>query len=198
MNAVVGANAGWMDEARAVRIALEGSRFARLRLALGALVRLLRNPDDTVEVFFLGIAVNAPQLPALMGRMASDAKGLALLCERPTIDSSTVDWQRLRALPSSTLGGAYARYLDDNKLDPDLFQPPPALPEVPRWVAQRIRQTHDIWHVLAGYAPDVEGELALQAFTYAQLGAPSARIIAVLGTLFVGALGTILLIAGLF
>jgi ubiquinone biosynthesis protein COQ4 len=37
---------------------------------------------------------------------------------------------------------------------------------------------------IAGYTPDVEGELALQAFTYAQLGAPSARIIAVLGTLF--------------
>ena len=117
-----------MDEARAVRIALEGSGLARLRLAVGALARLLYNPDDTVEVFFLGIALNGPQLPALMGRIAGEAKGLALLCERPTIDSSTVDWQRLRALPVSTLGGAYARYLDDNKLDPDLFQPPPALP----------------------------------------------------------------------
>ena len=184
MSGTVGASAGWMDEARAVRIALEGSGLARLRLAVGALARLLYNPDDTVEVFFLGIALNGPQLPALMGRIAGDDKGLALLCERPTIDSSTVDWQRLRALPVSTLGGAYARYLDDNKLDPDLFQPPPALPEVPRWVAQRIRQTHDIWHVLTGYAPDVAGELALQAFTYAQLRAPSARLVAVLGTLF--------------
>lgn len=184
MNATVGASAGWMDEGRAVRIALEGTRLARLRLALGALVRLLRNPDDTVEVFFLGIALNGPHLPALMGRIAGDPDGLALLSERPTIDSKTVDWARLRALPISTLGGAYARYLDDNKLDPDLFQAPPALPEIPRWVAQRIRQTHDVWHVLTSYAPDVPGELALQAFTYAQLGAPSARLVAMLGTLF--------------
>ncbi|MFO0549881.1 MAG: Coq4 family protein [Polyangiaceae bacterium] len=87
------------------------------------------------------------------------------------------------ALPADTLGGAYVRYLDDNKLDPDLFQAPPGLPEPLGYIAQRIRQTHDVWHVLTGYRPDVSGELALQGFTYAQLGAPSALLIAALGTL---------------
>jgi len=178
-----GMSAGWMDEGRAIAIALNGGVLARMRVALGALGRLMRNPDDTVEVFFLGISLNGPRLPGLIGRMAAERAGLELLCERPTIDSTTVDWDRLRALPASTLGGAYARYLDGNRLDPDLFQPPPGLPEVPRWVAQRIRQTHDIWHVLTGYAPDVPGELALQGFTYAQLRVPSAWLIAVLGTL---------------
>jgi ubiquinone biosynthesis protein COQ4 len=47
----------------------------------------------------------------------------------------------------------------------------------------RFRQTHDLWHVLTGYAPDVEGEILLQAFTYAQTGVPSALLIAALGTL---------------
>lgn len=183
MDATTGADAGWMNESRAVAIALGGSARARRRLALGALRRLLANPDDTVEVFFLGIALNGPRLPELIGRIAATEAGLALLSERPSIDSRHVDWARLRALPASTLGGAYARYLDDNKLDPDLFQAPPSLPEIPRWVAQRIRQTHDLWHVLTGYAPDVPGELALQAFTYAQLGMPSARIVALFGTL---------------
>jgi ubiquinone biosynthesis protein COQ4 len=179
-----GKSAGWMNERRAIEIALNGSGLEKLRVSAGSLRRLLRDPDDTVEVFFLGIAVNAPRLPAFIGRIAADERGLRLLAERPTIDSRSVDWDRLRALPATTLGGAYARYLDDNRLDPDLFQPPPGLPPVPRWVAQRIRQTHDIWHVLTGYAPDVPGEIALQAFTYAQLRMPSAWLIAVFGTLF--------------
>jgi ubiquinone biosynthesis protein COQ4 len=178
-----GADAGWMDEERAVAVALEGNLLARLRLAYGALSRLLRNPDDTVQVFFLGIALNGPRLPGIIGRIAADPVGLSLLAERPTIDSKTVDFARMRALPATTLGGAYARYLDDNNLDPDLFQAPPGLPEIARWVAQRVRQTHDIWHVLTGYAPDVRGELALQAFTYGQLRVPSAWMVAVFGTL---------------
>src|SRR5690606_37799839 len=54
---------------------------------------------------------------------------------------------------------------------------------VPRYVAQRVRQTHDVWHVLTGYGPDVEDELALQGFTFAQMGMPSSFLIATLGTL---------------
>jgi ubiquinone biosynthesis protein COQ4 len=47
----------------------------------------------------------------------------------------------------------------------------------------RLRQTHDLWHVLTGYTPDVHGELLLQAFTYAQTGAPSAVVLAIAGSL---------------
>jgi ubiquinone biosynthesis protein COQ4 len=52
------------------------------------------------------------------------------------------------------------------------------------FMAQRIRQTHDIWHVLTGYAPDVPGELALQGFTFAQMRMPSTFLIATVGTAF--------------
>jgi ubiquinone biosynthesis protein COQ4 len=179
-----GADAGFIDEAGAIRVALEGGTTARLWVVARALGRLLVNASDTVQVFILGIVLNAPRVPRLYERIAADAVGARLLEQRPTIDSKAVDFDRLRSLPASTLGGAYARYLGDNRLDPDLFQPPPGLPESIRWIAQRIRQTHDIWHVLTGYAPDVPGELALQGFTYAQLRMPSSLAIAVLGTLF--------------
>ncbi len=45
----------------------------------------------------------------------------------------------------------------------------------------RMRQTHDLWHVLTGYTADVRGEILLQAFTYAQLGSPSSLLITLLG-----------------
>ena len=39
------------------------------------------------------------------------------------------------------------------------------------WMGRRIRDTHDIWHVLTGYqADETLGEAALVAFSYAQVG----------------------------
>ncbi len=169
------------SEADAARAALSGTPRERARIAARALAALLRDPDDTRQVFLLGIAANGRAFPRLFARFAATDDGARLLMERPAIDGATV--ARLRGLPADTLGGAYARYLDDNGLDADLFQPPPGLPELVRYLAQRLRQTHDLWHVLTGYLPDVPGEVALQGFTYAQLGAPSAALIAALGTL---------------
>lgn len=166
----------------AVRIALGGTTTEKLTVGAAALRRLMADPDDTTQVFLMGIVLNGPFVPRLCMRIMLHDEGKALLEERPTIDSRTVDWDRLRALPASTLGGAYVRYLSDNHLDPDLFQPPPGLPEPVRFIATRIRQTHDIWHVLTDYAPDVPGEIALQGFTFGQLGMPSSILIATVGT----------------
>jgi len=179
-----GAEAGWIDEAEAIRIAQGGTRLQRLRIGTRALWRLLLNNDDTNQVFIMNIALNARSLPAVVDRILSDPRGKRLADERPTITTRSVDFAALRALPSSTLGGAYARYLDDNKLDPDLFKPPPGLPELPTWIVTRVRQTHDIWHALTGYGPDAAGELALQGFTYGQLRVPSPLVLATVGTLF--------------
>ena len=46
-----------------------------------------------------------------------------------------------------------------------------------------MRQTHDMWHVVTGYATDPLGEALLQAFTYGQLQPPSSLLIALAGTM---------------
>lgn len=171
------------EEARAASIALGGTPRERLRVSTRALTKLLRDPDDTRQVFLLGLTANRRAFPEFLARFAFERDGAELLASQPSIDSAAVDWAALRAMPDGTLGREYVRYLDDNHLDPDLFQAPPGLPEIPSFVAKRLRQTHDIWHVLTGYAPDVPGEVALQGFTYAQTGMPSAALIAVFGAL---------------
>ena len=168
-------------EADAARIALTGSVVGRFRVGAAALRRLLADPDDTKQVFLLGIVANGPAFPQFLARFTESSDGARVLAERPTIDGKVVE--RLRALPATTLGGAYARYLDENGLDADLFQAPPGLPEPIAYIAKRVRQTHDLWHVLTGYHPDVPGEVALQGFTFAQTRLPSSALIAVLGTL---------------
>jgi len=167
-----------IDEASAVRIALGGTPVERARLAFDALRDLLDDPEDTSRVFVLGLLVSRRSYPHFLARLTLDDRGARLLREQPSIDSQSVDFAALRALPATTLGGAYARHLEERALDPDVFQAPPGLPEVPAYVAKRMRQVHDLWHVLTGYDTDVRGEVALQAFTFGQTGTPSALLIA--------------------
>lgn len=174
------------SEAEAARIALSGSALERARLGARALRDLFADPSDTTRVFVLGLVVSRRSYPELLARITLDDRGARLLRERPSIDRAHVDFDRLRALPATTLGGAYARYLETNHLDPDLFQAPPGLPEVPSFIAKRMRQVHDLWHVLTGYDTDVSGEVALQAFTWAQTDSPSSAILAIGGLLRFG------------
>jgi ubiquinone biosynthesis protein COQ4 len=170
-------NTNKISEADAAKIALSGSPIERARLGARALFDLISDPDDTTRVFVLGLLVSRKSYPQLLARITTDDRGARMLRERPAIDKAHVDFERLRTLPASTLGGAYVRYLDEKNLDPDLFQEPPGLPEVPSYIAKRMRQVHDLWHVLTGYDTDVKGELALQAFTWAQTDATSAMLV---------------------
>ncbi len=174
---------GPTDEARAVQIAFDGTAVQRLTVAARALGRLLRNPEDTRQVFVLNVLLNRDHIPTTMLRFVTAPGGLALLHDQPAIDSSTVDLQAMARLPAGTLGHAYAHHLLGRGLDGDIFQAPPGVPPAVAYLAQRARQSHDLWHVLTGYATDVPGEIALQGFTYGQLGAPGPGVTALVGAI---------------
>jgi ubiquinone biosynthesis protein COQ4 len=175
-----------LDEEAAAEIVNSGDALARYWLALRAGTRLALDTSDTKQVFVLAAAVDRPTLKALYQRMLERPAGRALLEERPAIDSRSIDYTALRALPANTLGGAYARMLDAKKLDPDVFQAPPQLAPELAYVAQRLRQSHDLWHVLTGLPTDVPGEIALQAFTYAQIRGTTSWLLMVFGVLIFG------------
>lgn len=172
-----------IDEERAFRIALKGSWLSRRWLALRAGIALARDPSDTKQVFILATAIDGQALPRLRRELEASPGGRELIVAQPSIDSSGVDFDQLRSLPADTIGGAYVRMLDAKGLDPDVFKRPPHLPEDWAYVSQRIRQSHDLWHLLTGLETDVPGEVALQAFTYAQLRLRVSWTIAVFGTL---------------
>ena len=169
-------------EREAARLAREGTPLERAAMALRAAAALLRDPDDTRQIFYVGLVVNRRTYPRFLARLTEDDEGARLLRERPAIDSTAIDYGALRALPDGTLGREYVRFLDAHGLDPDLFQAPPGLPEVPAYIGKRMRQVHDLWHVLTGYGPDVRGEIALQAFTWAQTGMASAMLVTLGGS----------------
>ena len=160
------------------------SRFERLRRAFTALARVVANPDETDQVLVFTTHINAGSLPERISGFFEDPTGQRLFAEKRAIDSR-LDLDALAALPDGTLGHAYARFLRSRGLTPDVFDGAPRDIADPRvgYVVQRLRQTHDLWHVVTGHDTDPRGEIALQAFTYGQLRAPSSLILAAVGTL---------------
>ncbi|MCC6620877.1 MAG: hypothetical protein IT385_06460 [Deltaproteobacteria bacterium] len=171
------------DELAAVRAALGGDLGARLRIGARALRKILADPNDTKQVFTLFLTMNARHIPRFLTRFVTEPGGVELLAERPAIDSRTVDFAALARLSEDTLGGAFARHLSSRGLSPDIFRAPPGIPPALAYLGQRMRQSHDIWHVLAGYDTTVDDELALLAFSYGQSGMPGPAVLAVLGGL---------------
>ena len=156
----------------------------RVRTAARTLATLGRDPGRLDQVLVLAQTVNLPAVARAIDVIDENPAGRQLLAEQPRIDRAHVDFAALHELPDGTLGREYVRFLDDNGITPDAFQ---ELPDVgdPRaaYVMLRMRQTHDLWHVLTGYMPDVRGEVLLKAFTYGQTRAPSALLIALFGSL---------------
>jgi ubiquinone biosynthesis protein Coq4 len=161
------------------------SPLQRWSIALRALARVMKNPEETDQVLVFSQHANAGSMAGRLDRFFADPTGAKLYADKRAIDSRTVDLDALAALPEGTLGHTYAHFLKARGFTPEVFDGPPADIADPRisYVIQRVRQTHDLWHVVTGLDTDRPGEVALQAFTYAQLRAPSTFILSALGML---------------
>jgi ubiquinone biosynthesis protein Coq4 len=102
--------------------------------------------------------------------------------EDRTLDARTLDFDKLAALPEGTLGHAYVQFMRDRGITPEIFTCEGKLTRE-AYMIKRMRQTHDLWHTVTGVDTDVAGELELQAFTLAQVWAPSMFIVVVIGAL---------------
>ena len=154
----------------------------RYRRAFAALSRVLADPTRTEDVLEFTTYINANARPDRLDFFFADPAGQRLFAEHRAIDSR-LDLDALDALPVGTLGHAYARFLRDRGLTPDVFDGPPdgIRDERAAYAIQRLRQTHDLWHVVTGYDTDPASEIALQGFTFAQLRAPGSFFLAAAG-----------------
>ena len=153
--------------------------------ALRALSRVLANPDETDQVLIFTTYANAGSNGDRIELFFQNPDGQRLFEDQRAIDSKTVDLDALYALPSGTLGHAYASFMKRHGLTPNVFDGPPedVTDEHRSYLIQRMRQTHDLWHVVTNAETDPAGEVALQAFYFAHIGAKGSGILAALGTL---------------
>ena len=151
------------------------SRADRIRLhEAGRALAVGVSAPEGAPAFSLADALVDFQSGRLLDRVCRSQEGAELLAERLVVDTATCDFRDLLRLPYGTFGHEYAQWMIDHDLHPDLHRDVPvtdsAAPDADeRYLAQRVLEVHDFWHVLSGYNCDAAGELGLLAFTLGQL-----------------------------
>ncbi len=151
--------------------------------ALKCTVRVLVDSERTADIVIAEEIISQRRLRSLLddGLFESSAEGRELFADKPRLIDTDLD--ALRALPKATLGGAFARFLDDHKLDYGLCsQPTPyTQDEGAQFLLHRLRQSHDLWHTLTGLGTLGHEEVLIHAFSYGQTGIFSSALIVALG-----------------
>jgi len=162
---------GWIPPTRAGRLA-------------GALARVLWDSDRTDEIV-VGEEITCQAQLAYWVRSGIFAGGEGADLLRDRAEIAHADLAALRALPEGTLGREFARFLDREGISlAGLAQPTPyTSSDHESYLMRRVRQSHDLWHVLLGLGTAGHQEVLVHCFSIAQTGFPYSLLIISLGSI---------------
>lgn len=158
------------------------------RRAWRALRRLIADPERTDQVFELIQAVGGgASADRAYQRCRKAPEGRRLLAERPSLFDVLSDREALESLPDGSFGRAYAEFMRAGELSAAGLADAAAaagprrveLDAEREWFYARLRDMHDLWHVLTGYGRDIAGEAANLAFTHGQTGSRGIGVLVV-------------------
>jgi len=131
----------------------------------GAIV-LFRDPTHTESVYDIedGLSRTKATQQAI-AYAKSDPEVAQIISDRYLAPAP--DIAALLNYPPESLGAIYAHYITEAGFDPSFYRKIEIIDDV-SYVLYRLRQTHDIWHIVTGSTTDVVGELALKAFEIPQ------------------------------
>jgi len=155
--------------------------------AIKALRALLRDPEDTKQVFLVTEALNGNSGMRSFERFRRTEIGQKILRERRVLLDYLCDQDALSRLPAGTLGRTYYEFMSSEGLTADgLVEASKAEKLDPksedvRLFAERGRDWHDLQHVLTGYGRDGLGEVCVLMFLCAQSWNPGLLLIVFAG-----------------
>ena len=142
---------------------------------LSGVVGMIRNPEATDSVFDIEDGLRrSGAMESFLERVCALPGVSELMAERYLAPPLDVD--ALAAMPEGSLGNALAGHFSEHGFDPDYYRKVEVVTDLD-WVLMRMRQSHDIWHVVTGIGTDRVGEIALKAFELAQTWRPMAAVI---------------------
>lgn len=144
--------------------------------AFKAVRRLIADKDDTRQVFEIMNALAGRSIPKGYSRLLDHPGGGEVAYNHEELADYLDRHDQLATLPDGSLGQAYLAFVqaqqfsayglaDESRKVADTLITE-AHPYA--WYARRLRDVHDIWHVLTGYDADALGEGCLVAFSYSQ------------------------------
>jgi len=156
---------------------LSASADTRLHplIAMRAIRVLLAN-GDTRQIFVILRAMRGRAMIKAFRRFAQSPVGRTVLAERRDIYPVLTNREGLRALPEASLGRTYLAFMESEDLSAQALvqaseswegDPLPADMDLFR---TRMRELHDVSHVVTGYGRDPLVELCLLTHAYRQQG----------------------------
>ena len=138
--------------------------------AIKAVYRLMKNKEDTTQVFEISNALSRDSHNKLFARFAASPYGRRVIEEPVELEKILANFDRLRAMPEGSFGRTYLEFMESGGLTPD------GLIEVAEESGLAMRSgeypayerafmhhetVHDVWHVVTGYNRDALGEMCL-------------------------------------
>ena len=144
--------------------------------ALRHFKELIKDKENTAEVFPIFEALPWRGVYTAAVAFLSTELGQAIRASEPSLVDILDDHAALRMLPKGTLAHAYCDFMEreglsaqglvdelDSYRTPDQF-----FNDQVDWYFRRMRDTHDLMHILTGFGRDALGEQCVLAFTYSQ------------------------------
>jgi ubiquinone biosynthesis protein COQ4 len=155
--------------------------------AAKAVRQLLRDPGDTRQVFAIFRAMRGRSGLRTFRRFAASATGAAILRERRILLATLQNRAAMAGHPAGSFARAYMNFMDGQNLTAaglveasESWEQDVVPPEM-NLMRERMRDAHDLTHVLTGYGRDPLGEMCLLAFMYAHTRNLGMAMIVVMG-----------------
>ena len=147
---------------------------------------LIKNKEDTTQVFYVIDALNGNSFQKQFVKFANSELGVKRLEEKRYLPKLLDNHDWLRTLPDGSLGRAYLNFMSTEGLTAQGLVDEYTSSGVKRdfghadmnIYGDRLRDTHDMLHVLTGLGRDALGEASVLGFTHAQHGGLGVLFIA--------------------
>lgn len=142
-------------------------------VAYRAIRALFKNKEDTGQVFKIVEALKGNSMARRFEMFCADPVGRQVLSENRQLLDTLSNTAYLRSLPEGSFGRLYQKFLETEGLSAEGLVE--ASKESPQWdkrqaeiatFAARLRDSHDLHHVLTGYGRDPLGEISVLTFGY--------------------------------
>jgi ubiquinone biosynthesis protein COQ4 len=157
--------------------------------AVGHFRKLVADKEDTAQVFFMGECLPSRRYMKLSARFCQSALGQSLMASEPSLPDLLDDHEQLLAMPEGSVAHAYVAFMRKEGLSAAGLVEASTFPGIERhpdqlqWFNDRLRDLHDLAHILTGYGRDALGEQCVLGFTSAQYHDLTEWFIAWLGAL---------------
>jgi ubiquinone biosynthesis protein COQ4 len=137
---------------------------------------LVKDKERTEEVFRIFEALPWTGIYAAAEKFLTSTEGKRIRAAEPYLPELLDNHQALRRTPKGSLGHAYCDFMEGEGLSAQglveeyakFAAGRPAFRDQVAWYFHRLRDTHDLQHVLTGFGRDALGEQCVLAFTYGQ------------------------------